>query len=67
MTLSPIQSLKLASPFSCEIKKKQNLKASLFYFQKENNYLCNSKLRNIGFNLLIIKGGINFIKDCVLI
>ena len=28
MTLSPIQSLKLTSPFSGEIKKKQNLKAS---------------------------------------
>ena len=36
-------------------------KHRFFCFQKENNYLCNSKLRDTGFNLLIIKGVVNLI------
>ena len=65
MILSLIQSLKLASHFPAKSRKKQNMKASsdkkhrFFCFQKENNYLCNSKLHDIGFNQLVIKGVIN--------
>ena len=37
----------------------------MIFFQKENNYLCISKLRDTGLNLLIINAIINHTKNFV--
>jgi len=41
------------------MKASSDKKHRFFCFQKENNYLCTSKLHDIGFNQLVIKGVIN--------
>ena len=48
------------------MKASSDKKHRFFCFQKENNYLCTSKLHDIGFNQLVIKGVINRIGQQIL-